>query len=72
MSQLWGLATRIENLTQSLLAGQHMEDMYHQYLDCCSGKGSEFCQPVISAVEDAKKEAEEHLQEQKRNKKDKK
>ena len=49
-----------------------MEDMYHQYLDCCSGKGPEFCQPVISAVEDAKREAEEHLQEQKRNKKEKK
>ena len=43
-------------------ADQHMEDIYHNYLHGCSNYGEEFCQPVTAAIEDAKKEAQEHMQ----------
>ena len=41
-----------------------MEDVYHKYLHGCSNHGDEFCQPVVAAVEDAKKEAQEHMNKQ--------
>lgn len=34
-----------------------MEDVYHAYLDCCSNKGDQFCQPELSSLETAKEEA---------------
>lgn len=40
---------------------QHMEDIYHNYLNgCVAGEGDDFCRPVIATVEDAVREAEEH------------
>lgn len=39
-----------------------MEDIYLKYLHGCSNHGDRFCEPVMTAVEDAKKEAREHME----------
>ena len=45
---------------------QHMENIYHNYLNgCVNGEGDGFCRPVIAALEDAVREAEDHLKEEK-------
>lgn len=49
----------------TMSAEQHMEDMYHEYIHECSNYGDEFCEPAIAAIEDAKREAEDHMKQKK-------
>lgn len=48
-----------------------MEDIYHKYLHGCSNYGDDFCEPAIAAIEDAKREAKEHMEKDQPKKKSK-
>lgn len=60
LHRAWLWLPSIECSRGGCLSGQHMENIYHEYLEGCSKKGAEFCSPVVAAVEEAKVEAARH------------